>query len=84
MVVVFSACVRVVSTISVTAASFGVDAAVLTQPGGMSVIRAWLAVGSAGLLGSNEERGWRLAGTAIPILFVAWSLWVLGLGVAFF
>jgi len=29
-----------------------------------------------------EERGWKLAGAAIPVLYVAWSLWLLGLGIA--
>jgi hypothetical protein len=47
------------------------------------VIGAGLAIGSAEFLGPNEERGWRLAGTAIPILYIAWSVWLLGLGVAF-
>ena len=46
------------------------------------VIGAGLAVGSAEFLGPNEERGWALADATIPILYVAWSLWLLGLGVA--
>jgi Domain of unknown function (DUF4386) len=46
------------------------------------VIGAGLAVGSAEYLGPNEERGWRLAGAAIPILFVAWSVWLLAIGIA--
>jgi hypothetical protein len=46
------------------------------------VIGAGLAVGSAEFLGPNEERGWGLAGAAIPIVFVAWSIWLLTLGVA--
>ena len=32
-------------------------------------------VGSAEFLGPNEERGWGLAGAAIPILYIAWSVW---------
>jgi uncharacterized protein DUF4386 len=40
-----------------------------------------LVVASAEFLGPNEERGWKLAGTAVPILYVAWSLWLLALGV---
>ena len=43
---------------------------------------AGLAVGSAEFLGSNEERGWSLAGAAIPVLYIAWSLWLLALGIA--
>jgi hypothetical protein len=35
------------------------------------VIGAGLATGSAEFLGPNEERGWRLAGTVIPILYIA-------------
>ncbi|MGH3366862.1 MAG: DUF4386 domain-containing protein [Nocardioidaceae bacterium] len=46
------------------------------------VIGAGLAVGSAEFLGPNEERGWALAAAAIPILYVAWSGWLLALGIA--
>ena len=45
-------------------------------------IGAGLIVGSAEYLGPNEEKGWRLVGTAIPVLYIAWSLWLLTLGVA--
>jgi Domain of unknown function (DUF4386) len=41
-----------------------------------------LAVGSAEFLGPNEEQGWELAGTAIPFLYVAWSLWLIVVGAA--
>ena len=34
-------------------------------------------------LGPNEERGWKLAGAAIPVLYIAWSLWLLAMGVAY-
>lgn len=46
------------------------------------VIGAGLAVGSAEFLGPNEERGWGLAGAAIPILYIGWSGWLLAMGVA--
>lgn len=46
------------------------------------VIGAGLAVGSAEFLGPNEERGWGLAGAAIPVLYIAWSLWLLAMGIA--
>ncbi len=46
------------------------------------VVGAGLILGSAEFLGPNEERGWRLAGAAIPVLYIAWSLWLLGLGIA--
>lgn len=46
------------------------------------VIGAGLIAGSAEFLGPNEEKGWRLVGTAIPVLYIAWSLWLLALGIA--
>jgi hypothetical protein len=46
------------------------------------VIGAGLLVGSAEFLGPNEERGWGLAGAAIPILYIAWSVWLLAMGIA--
>ena len=46
------------------------------------VIGAGLAVGSAEFLGPNEESGWGLAGAAIPVLYIAWSLWLLAMGIA--
>ena len=46
------------------------------------VVGAGLLAGSAEFLGPNEERGWKLAGAAIPILYIAWSLWLLGMGTA--
>jgi hypothetical protein len=45
-------------------------------------IGAGLLVVSAEFLGPNEERGWTLAGNAVPGLYVVWSLWLLALGVA--
>jgi hypothetical protein len=46
------------------------------------VIGAGLMIGSAEFLGPNEERGWVLAGATIPVLYVAWSLWLVGMGIA--
>jgi Domain of unknown function (DUF4386) len=46
------------------------------------VIGAGLVVGSAEFLGRSEERGWSLAGTAIPLLYIAWSVWLLAMGIA--
>jgi Domain of unknown function (DUF4386) len=46
------------------------------------IIGVGIAVGSAEFLGPNEERGWALAGAAIPVLFVAWSVWLLVMGIA--
>lgn len=46
------------------------------------VIGVGLVVCSAEFLGPNEERGWPLAGAAIPFLYIAWSLWLLAMGIA--
>jgi hypothetical protein len=45
-------------------------------------VGAGLTLASAEFLGPNEEDGWPLAGAAIPILYVAWSLWLLTMGIA--
>lgn len=45
-------------------------------------IGAALVIASAEFLGPNEERGWELAGKAVPVLYVAWSIWLLALGIA--
>ena len=46
------------------------------------VVGAGLILGSAEFLGPNEEHGWKLAGAAIPILYIVWSLWLLAMGIA--
>ena len=43
-------------------------------------IGAGLVVASAEFLGPNEEHGWKAAGAAVPVLYVAWSLWLVALG----
>jgi hypothetical protein len=45
-------------------------------------IGAGLVVGSTEYLGPNEQRGWGIAAAAIPVLYIAWSIWLLGLGIA--
>jgi uncharacterized protein DUF4386 len=40
-----------------------------------------LLVGSLEFVGPNEKDGWHLAGTIVPIAYIAWSLWLVGLGV---
>jgi Domain of unknown function (DUF4386) len=45
------------------------------------IIGAGLVVGSGEFLGPNEERGWRLAGASIPVLYIAWSIWLLAMGI---
>ena len=46
------------------------------------VVGTGLVAGSAEFLGPNEERGWSLAGASIPVLYIAWSVWLLAMGVA--
>lgn len=45
------------------------------------VVGLGLVLGSTEFLGSNEERGWKVAGDAVPILYVGWSLWLVALGI---
>jgi hypothetical protein len=39
-------------------------------------------VSSMEFVGSNEEGGWRLAGTLVPFTYVGWSLWLAAMGIA--
>lgn len=39
-------------------------------------------LGSMEFMGSNERRGWTFAGTLVPIAYIGWSLWLLGMGIA--
>jgi hypothetical protein len=40
-----------------------------------------LLIGSLEFVGRNEERGWALAGAIVPVAYVAWSAWLVALGV---
>ncbi len=40
-----------------------------------------LLVGTAEFVGPNERDGWPLAGKIVPIAYIAWSLWLIALGV---
>ncbi len=40
-----------------------------------------LLVGTLEFVGPNEERGWALAGTIVPIAYIAWSIWLIALGI---
>lgn len=40
-----------------------------------------LLVGTLEFVGPNEEHGWSLAGTIVPIAYIAWSLWLIALGI---
>jgi hypothetical protein len=41
-----------------------------------------LLIGTLEFVGPNERDGWRLAGTIVPIAYIAWSLWLVALGVS--
>jgi hypothetical protein len=41
-----------------------------------------LLIGTLEFVGPNEERGWPLGGTIVPIAYIAWSTWLIALGVA--
>jgi hypothetical protein len=40
-----------------------------------------LLIGTLEFVGPNEEHGWPLAGTIVPIAYIAWSIWLIALGV---
>jgi hypothetical protein len=40
-----------------------------------------LLVGTLEFVGPNERDGWRLAGIIVPIAYIAWSIWLIALGV---
>jgi hypothetical protein len=40
------------------------------------IIGLFLIVGSLEFVGRFEEQGWKLAGTIVPITYIAWSLWL--------
>jgi hypothetical protein len=40
-----------------------------------------LLIGTLEFVGPNEKDGWPLAGTIVPVAYVAWSLWLVALGV---
>jgi hypothetical protein len=42
-----------------------------------------MLVGTLEFVGPNEEHGWSVAGTIVPIAYIAWSIWLIALGVAF-
>jgi Domain of unknown function (DUF4386) len=44
-------------------------------------IGAALILGSLEFVGPNERAGWSVAGTIVPIAYIAWSLWLIALGI---
>ena len=41
-----------------------------------------LLVGTLEFVGPNERDGWPLAAVIVPIAYIAWSLWLIAIGVA--
>ena len=41
------------------------------------IIGLFLVIGSLEFVGRFEEQGWKLAGTIVPITYIAWSLWLI-------
>jgi len=41
------------------------------------IIGLFLIVGSLEFVGRFEEQGWKVAGTIVPIAYVAWSIWLI-------
>jgi hypothetical protein len=46
------------------------------------VLGPLFALGSLEFVGPFERDGWRPAAALVPVVYVAWSLWLLALGVA--
>lgn len=57
-----------------------------------SVLPAWLGligipigvamlIGTLEFVGPNEELGWSVAGKFVPIAYIAWSIWLIALGI---
>ena len=38
-------------------------------------------LGSLEFVGPFEPRGWKPAGTLVPLAYIGWSLWLLALGI---
>ena len=45
------------------------------------VLAPLFVVGSLEFVGPFEARGWRLAGTLVPLAYIGWSVWLLALGI---
>ena len=54
---------------------------ILALPG--VLIGLILVVGSLEFVGPNEPRGWSVAEKLIPIAYIAWSIWLIALGIVF-
>jgi hypothetical protein len=47
------------------------------------VIGAVLAVCSLEFVGPFERDGWKVAGAVVPFAYIAWSAWLVALGIGF-
>jgi hypothetical protein len=45
------------------------------------VLAPLFVLGSLEFVGPFEVRGWRLAGTLVPLAYIGWSVWLLALGI---
>ena len=45
-------------------------------------VGAAVLAGTLEFVGPNEERGWPLVGSIVPIAYIAWSVWLIALGIA--
>src|SRR6266545_3414460 len=45
------------------------------------VLAPLFVLGSLEFVGPFEPRGWRLAGTLVPLAYIGWSVWLLALGI---
>lgn len=64
------------------AASIVTTAAIAPWLGWLGVpIGAALLLGSVEFVGPNERAGWPVAGIIVPIAYVAWSIWLIAIGI---
>jgi hypothetical protein len=45
------------------------------------VLALLFVLGSREFVGPFEVRGWKLAGTLVPLAYIGWSVWLLALGI---
>lgn len=64
------------ASIIATAAALPVWLGIIGIPIGLALL-----IGVLEFVGPNEERGWGLAGTVVPIAYLAWSAWLVLLGI---
>jgi hypothetical protein len=45
------------------------------------VLAPLVVLGSLEFVGGFEPRGWKLAGTLVPLAYIGWSVWLLAVGI---